>query len=220
MKIVSKACAMWKRRLYPYLAISVVLGSVMAASPALSQGGVDPIGKLKKTATFDRAQRVDVGKSSKGNVVCFTEDYDAGDAEFYVGMSADGAFIRAEFGRALPKVPLPKPPLRIFAGKGLTKLIDGDEKYTGEYAPLQGGAVIYSGAVDYVPLLDTIYGEGYVLVIKGDAKSFLETVARAREEFIVVQSISEPKDVDASAIYRFKASTISALLACAKKHIQ
>ncbi len=204
----------------PYLAISVVLGSVMAASPARPQGGVDPIGELKKTSTFDRAQRIDVGKSSKGKVVCFTEDYDAGDAELYVGMSADGAFIRAEFGRSLPKVPLPKPPLRIFAGKDGTKLVDGDMKSTGEYAPLQGGAVIYSGAVDYVPLLDTKYGGGFVLVAKGEAKSFLEMVARARGEFIVVQSISEPKDVDAAAIYRFKASTISALLSCAKKHIQ
>jgi hypothetical protein len=54
----------------------------------------------------------------------------------------------------------------------------------------------------------------------GDAKSFFDMAARARGEFVVVQSISETKQSDVIAIYHFKASTISALLSCAKKHIQ
>lgn len=207
---------MGKRWFHPYLAIPVVLGSMMAAGPALSQGGVDPIGELKKTATFDRAQRVDVGKSSKGKVVCFTEDYDAGDAELYIGISADGAFIRVEFGREMDGPPIPKSPVRVFAGKGLTKVVADDVKYTGEYAPIQ----IYGGAVDYVPLTNTKYGEGFVLIAKDDAKSFFEVVVRAGpREFIVVQSIAESKEIDAAAIYRFNANTVAALLACAKKHI-
>jgi hypothetical protein len=218
---------MWKRWLYPYLAISIVLGSMAAAGPALSQGGADPIGELKKTSTFDRAQGVNVGKSSKGKLVCFYRQ-EGSDSNVDIGISADGAFIRVEsdedrlpnesnFNPALPLVTRtnPKPPVRIFAAKEVTKLVDGDVKSTGEYEPLQ----VYGGTVDYVPNIKTIYGDGFVLVAKGDAKSFLEMVVRAHGGYIVVQSVSEPKNLDGMGIYGFKASTISALLSCAKKHI-
>ena len=218
---------MRKRWFHPYLAIPVVLGSVMAAGPALPQGGVDPIGELKKTATFDRAQRVDVGKSSKGKVVCFYRQEES-DSNMDIGIRADGAFIRVEsdedrlpnesnFNPALPLVTRtnPKPPVRIFSAKGLTKLVDGDVKSTGEYGQLQ----IYGGAVDYVPKIKTIYGDGFVLLAKGDAKSFLELVVRAHGEYIVVQSVSEPKNLDGMGMGDgFKESTISALLSCAKKY--
>jgi hypothetical protein len=205
---------MRKRWFHPYLAIPVVLGSMAAAGPALPQGGVDPIGELKKTATFDRAQHVDVGKSNKGKLACFFRE-ESGSFSTDIGMSTDGAFFRVEHGQPLPEPPIPKPPVRIFAGKELTKLVDGNEIPTGEYEPLQ----IYGGAVDYVPNIDTMYGTGFVIVTKGDAKSFFEMVARARREYIVVQSVSEPKDIDSWPVVDFKASTISALLSCAKKHI-
>jgi hypothetical protein len=219
---------MWRNWFHPYLVISVVLGSVVATSPAQVQGSVDPIGELKKTSTFDRVQGVNVGKSSKGKVVCFFEE--EGSTEILsIGISTDGAFIRVESDPdRLPNesntntaLPLwsrtnPKPPVRIFAGKQVTKLVDGHEKYTDDYEPLQ----IYGGAVDYVPNIKTIYGDGFVLLAKGDAKSFFEMVVRAGREYIVVQSVSEPKNLDGVVgAYRFKASTISALLSCAKKHI-
>lgn len=217
---------MSQRWLYPCLAISVVLGTVMADSPAPSQGRDDPIGKLKKTSTFDRAQRVNVGKSNKGKLACFLED-EGSDSTLYIGISPEGAFIRVESGpdrlanesNFNPTLPLvtrtnPKPPLRIFAAKGLTKVVDGDVKLTGEYAPIQ----IYDGAVNYVPNIDTVYGDGFVVVSKGDAKSFFEMVVRAHDEYIVVQSVSEPKNLDGVGIHGFNASTISALLSCAKKY--
>jgi hypothetical protein len=207
---------MWKRWIHPYLAISVVLGSVVATSSAQSQGRGDPIGELIKTSTFSSTERINVGKSSKIKLACFFRE--EGDShKLDIGMSTDGAFIRVERGdEPLPTASIPKPPLQIFAGKELTKLIDGNVKSTGEYAQLQ----IYDGAVDYVPNLNTKYGDGFVLVTKGDAKSFFEMAARARGDFIVVQSVSETKKLDVVANYHFKASAISALLSCAKKHIQ
>ena len=111
---------------------------------------------------------------------------------------------------------IPKPPLKVFAGKELTKLVDGDLKATGEYDSFQ----VYGGAVDYVPNVKTGYGGGFVVVAKGDARAFLDMVARARQEFVVVQASAEPKNVDVIAIYKFNAGTVSALLACAKKHVQ
>jgi hypothetical protein len=207
---------MSKRWFHPCLAISVVLGAAAAICPAQSQGRGDLIGNLVKTSTFSSAERVDVGKSSNGQVACFFRE--AGDShKLDIGMSANGAFIRVEREEeSLPAASTPRPPLQIFAGKGLTKLIGGNEKFTGEYAQLQ----MYGGAVDYVPNLKTKLGDGFILVTKGDAKSFLEMAARARGEFIVVQSVSEIKKLDVVAIYHFKASAISALLSCAKKHIQ
>jgi hypothetical protein len=217
---------MCKKCFHAYLAISVVLGSVMAASPARSQGGGDPIGNLTKTSIFDRAQRVIVGKSSKGKLACFIEQ-EGSTATLYIGISPDGAFIRVEsgpdrlpnesnFNPALPLVTRtnPKSPVRIFAAKGLTKAVDGDVKLTGEYAQIQS----YDGAVIYVPNIDTVYGDGFIVVAKDDTKSFFEMVVRAHDEFIVVQSVSEPKDLDGMGIYGFKASTMSALLACAKRY--
>jgi hypothetical protein len=210
-----------------YRVISIMFWSLIVTSLAQSQGVGDPIGRLTKTSTFDRAQHVNVGKSTKGNVVCFFEE--EGDTNtLYIGISAYGAFIRDEssdtltnpsnFNPALPLVTRtnPKPPVRVFAAKGLTKLVDGDEKSTGEYEPLQ----MYNGPVDYVPNIDSVYGGGFILVTKGDAKSFFEMIVNARREFIVVQSISEPKNLDGTAVSdNFKMSTVAALLSCAKKYI-
>jgi hypothetical protein len=216
------------KAIHSCLVIASFALSMTAINPAWSQAGADPIGELKKTSTFDRARHVDIAKSSKGKPVCYFRE-EGSSHRLDIGLSADGAFIRVESGEGPlanesnfnPELPLvtrtnPKPPLRIFAAKGLTKVINGDVKSTGEYEPLQ----FYGGAVDYVPNIDTVFGEGFVLVTKGDTKSFLEMVTRARGEFIVVQSVAEPKNFDGVAIYGFKASTLAALLACAKKHIQ
>jgi hypothetical protein len=189
---------------------------VGATSQAQSQGRGDLIGDLVRTSTFNSAERVNVGKSSKGSLACFFRE--AGDShKTDIGIFADGAFIRVEReDEPLPAASIPKPPLQVFAGKGLTKLVDGNEKFTGEYAQLQ----MYGARVDYVPNLTTKMGDGFVLVTKGDAKSFFEMAARARGGFIVVQSVAEPKKLDVVAIYHFKASAISVLLECAKKHIR
>ena len=134
-----------------------------------------------------------------------------------IGIGADGAFLRVESGDGpLEPAAIPKPPLKVFAGKALTKMIDGDEKVTGEYQQIQP----YNGAVAYAPNLTTRYGAGFAVIAKGDAKAFLETIVRARGEFMVVQSAAAPKNVDIIAIYKFKPGTMTALLSCAAKHLQ
>lgn len=206
--------AMWKWSFGSCLAASVVLGS--AVGPAQSQGRGDPIGSLVKTSTFNSAQRISLGKSRSGMPVCFFRE-EGSSHRLDIGMTADGPFIRVEHGDGpLATGSIPKPPLMVFAGKGLTNLVDGDLKSTGEYEQFQ----IYGGAIEYAPNLDTEMGNGFAVVAKGDAKAFFEMVARARGEFVVVQSVSEPKKLDVVAIYDFNANAISALLLCEKKHIQ
>jgi hypothetical protein len=207
----------------PYAAVYQVAAAQAATSvaavtsgPAQSGSRGDPIGKVMKTSTFDRAQHINVGKSSQGKPVCFFRE-EGGSHMLDIGVSVEGAFIRVAHGDGpLPTGEIPKPPLRLFAGKGLTKVIDGDEKYTGEYAPIQ----TFGGSIEFVPNIATDFGDGFVVVSKDDMKSFFETVAQARREFVVIQSVSEPARLDRVAIYDFGANAISALLSCAKKHIR
>ena len=196
------------------LVIASIALSMTAINPAWSQAVADPIGELKKTSTFDRARHVDIAKSSKGKPVCYFRE-EGSSHELDIGISADGAFVRVSSGDGpLDASSIPKPPLKVFAGKELTKLVDGDLKSTGEYEPIQ----VYDGAVDYVPNIGTPYGAGFVVIAKGDPKSFFEMVVRAGpRDFVVVQSASAPKSVDIVAVYKFNMSVIPVLLDCAKK---
>lgn len=207
---------MAKEKSHFCLVVALVMGSMTVISPAWPQGGADPIGELKKASTYDRAQHVDVAKPAKGKPVCYFRE-EGSSHTLDIGIGAAGAFIRVASGDGpLDAGSIPKPPLKVFAGKELTKLVGGDLKSTGEYEAFQ----VYDGTIDYVPNLKTDYSGGFVVVAKGDAKSFLDMVARARQEFVVVQSKAEPKNVDVIAIYKFNASAAAALLACAKKHFQ
>ncbi len=187
-----------------------------APSPAQPQKRGDPIGSVTRISTFARAQGINVGKSSTGKPVCFFRE-EGSSHKLDIGISADGAFIRVEHGDGpLPPEAIPTSPLQLSAGKAVTKLVDGDEKNTGEYTPL----FVYDGSIDYVSNLVTDFGNGFVVVSQDDPESFFEIVARARGEFAVVQSTSEPKKSDVVAVYKFTTKSISALLSCAKKHIR
>jgi hypothetical protein len=197
------------------LAVSIAL-SMAAIGPACAQSGMDPVGELKKKSTFDQAQHVDVAVSAKGAPVCYFRE-EGSSHKLDIGIGAFGAFIRIASGDGpLDAASIPQPPMKVFAGKELTKLVDGDLKSTGEYEAFS----IYDGMIEYVPNIETGYGGGFVVVAKGDTKTFLDMVVRARREFVVVQSQAQPKNVDVIAIYNFNAGTASALLACAKRHVQ
>lgn len=192
-----------------YLAI-VAFGSLVTCT-AFSQERDDPIGALSKVSTFDRAQRVDVGKTKAGKIACYFRE-EGSSHSLDIGMTADGAFIRLETGDS--RETTPTPPLRVFAGRQITKRVGKNEYATDEYELLQeyGGGIEY-----YVPKRET---GNFVVVAKGDAKAFLEMVARARTEFVVVQSAADKKKVDIVAIYKFTTASIPALLACAKTRVQ
>lgn len=83
--------------------------SMTAISPAWPQGGSDPIGELKKTSTFDRAQHVDVAKSAKGKPVCYFRE-EGSSHTLDIGIGAAGAFIRVATGDGpLDAGSIPKP---------------------------------------------------------------------------------------------------------------
>jgi hypothetical protein len=212
---LKKVQAMWSRRFRPSLAISLVSALALVATAAQAESR-DPIGSIVKTATVDRAEHVNLGKAKNGGLVCFYRE-EGSSHRLDIGIGASGAFIRVESGDGpLAEDEIPRPPLRVFAGKELTRLVDGDLKSTGEYEPMQ----TYDGAVDYVPNIDTGMSGGFVVVAKGDATAFLDTVARSRREFTVVQSVAAPKNVDVIAIYDFNARPLQALIECAKKKLR
>src|SRR5664279_140815 len=196
------------RRYCVYLAI--VAFGWLATGTANSQVRGDPIGALTKVSTFDRAQRVDIGRTKAGKAACYFRE-EGSSHSLDIGMTGDGAFIRLETGDS--RETTPTPPFRVFSGKQISKRVGKDEYATDEYEIFQE----YNGVVEYyIPKPDQ--GD-FVLVAKGDAKAFLEMVARARTEFVVVQSAADKKKVDIVAIYKFTAASIPALLSCAKSRL-
>lgn len=186
------------------------------SAPARPQRRSDPIGSVTRTSTFDRARGIHVGKSIKGTPVCFFRE-EGSSHKLDIGIGSDGAFIRVEHGDGpLPPEAVPTSPLQLFAGKAMTKLVDGDEKQTGEYKPLR----IFGGSIDYISNLVTGFGSGFVVVSQGDPEAFLEIVALARGEFMVVQSASDPNKTDVVAVYKFTTKSVPTLSACARKHVR
>jgi hypothetical protein len=188
------------------VAAALVLYPLLTAMPTQAQQRGDPIGPIARTATFDRGKHVDVGRTASGKTVCYFRE-EGSSHRLDIGMIGGEAFIRLEAPDQHDVVPAT--PVLVFAGK---------PKANGDYQALQQ----YAGGVQYtVP--DPARGN-FVLIAKGDAKddakhnagAFLGMVARARGEFVVVQSAAKPKDTDIVAIYKFTAASIPALLSCGK----
>ena len=189
---------------------SVVIFATLTASTALAQQRADPIGPLIKIQTFDRAQKINLGRTKSGKIACYFRE-EGSSHSLDIGITTDGAYIRLETGDSREMTPAA--PLRVFAGKEISKRVGADEYATGEFTVLQG----YDGKFDYyVPKTEQ---DDFAVVAKGDAKAFLEMVARANTQFVVVQSIADPKSVNYVAIYNFKAAAIPALMACAKDRV-
>jgi hypothetical protein len=184
--------------------------AAMAALPvgaACAQTAGDPIGALTQVSTFNRAQKVHVGRTAAGKTACyFTEQ--GSSHRLDIGVTADGAFLRLE--TADPREATPQPPVRVFAGKQITR----GQYATDEFTVLQG----FDKNVDYyTPRPDR--GD-FVLTAKYDAAGFLDMVARGRGEFVVVQSLANPKQQDIVAIYHFNPGAVGALIACANARLQ
>jgi hypothetical protein len=188
-----------------------VLFATLTASAALAQQRADPIGPLTQILTFDRAQKVNLGRTKSGKIACYFRE-EGSSHSLDIGITSDGAYIRLETGDS--RETTPAAPLRVFAGKENSKRVGANEFATGEFTVLQA----YDGKFDYyVPKPEQ---DDFTVVAKGDAKAFLEMVARANTQFVVVQSAANPKSVNYVAIYNFKAAAIPALLACAKDRVK
>ena len=170
----------------------------------------DPIGSLTKTATFDRVRKIYVGKSQAGTIACYARE--EGDTHrLDIGIAAQGAFIR--LATPEPREKTPVPPVRVFAGKEKTKRVGNNEYATGEFTVLKS----YDGDVEfYVP--EPTKG-GFTVITRSDPAAFLAMLAGAKTEFVVVQSIADPKAINIVAIYHFSTGMVPALLSCAKANI-
>jgi len=166
----------------------------------------DPIGALQRVGTFDKARRIDVGRTAAGATACYFRE--AGSSHTLdIGLTAEGAFLRLETGDS--RETTPAPPLRVFAGKQIAK----GGYATNVFTVLQA----YDGEIEFfTPKPEQ--GD-FVVLAKGDAKRFFDMVARAKDEFVVVQSVAQPANTDIVAIYNFTTAAIPALLSCAKAHV-
>ena len=184
---------------------TICVAAAFGALPAhaLAQAG-DPIGAITRTAVFDRAQKINVGKTAGGQTACYFRE-EGSSHSLDIGMTADGAFVRLEAPEE--RETTPRPPLRLFAGKRGER----GGYVTDEFTVLQP----YKGRIEfYASQPDR---SDFVVIAKADPQAFFEMVARARNEFVVVQSVTDPKSVNMVAIYDFKTSNIPALLACAPR---
>ena len=198
----------------PTLSLLRLLSLVIAAvafSGAASAQMPDPVGPLTKVTTFDRAQKINVGRTQAGKTVCYFRE-EGSSHSLDIGVAADGAYMRLETFDE--REATPAAPLRVFAGKEITRRQGNDEFSTGEFTMLHA----YAGAFDYY--VPNPKQDGFAVIAKGDAKAFLDMVAAAKDQFVVVQSVSKPKPVNYTAIYHFKAAAIAPLLACAKERVK
>jgi hypothetical protein len=189
------------RRIWPTISIATALLISCGFAAAQTQG--DPIGALTKTATFDRAHKIDVGRSSSGVTACyFREEGDSHRLD--IGVTVDGAFIRLETPE--DRDATPAGPVRVFAGKQT----DGDGWTT---------LKAYDGEVDFHTPQPP--AGGFTVTAAGDPKAFLQMVAAgAPRDFVVVQSQADPKVVAIVAVYHFSTRAIPALLTCAKERLR
>ena len=179
-------------------------GAAMAQTP-------DPVGPLTKVQTYDRAQKINVGRTQSGKTVCYFRE-EGSSHSLDIGVGTEGAYMRLETFDERETTPVP--PLRVFAGKEVTRRQGGNEYATGEFTVLQA----YAGPFDYY--IPNPKQDGFAVIAKGDAKAFLEMVARANLQIVVVQSVASPKTVNYVAIYHFKPAAIAPLLACAKERVK
>lgn len=170
------------------LAISMPLAAVAAD---------DPIGVLRKIARYDNAAKVEVGRTDSGLVACYVREQGSSH-QLDIGVSGTRAFIRLEAPDE--REATPQPPLKVFAGKSSS---------ADDYAPIMefGGPVTF-----VVPRQDR---SDFTLIAEQNPREFLQMVAAARGEFVVVQARADAKITNVVAIYQFSPKAIAPLLACA-----
>ena len=180
------------RLLSPLLALAAI-----SACCSLAEAADDPIGALTKVARYDNATKVEVGRSANGTLACYVREQGSSH-QLDIGVTGTRAFIRLEAPDE--REATPQPPLKVFAGKSTS---------ADDYAPIKefGGPVTF-----VVPRQDR---SDFTLIAEQNPREFLQMVAAARGEFVVVQSRADAKINNVVAIYQFSAKAIAPLLACA-----
>ena len=179
------------------LLLSPLLALAAASVPLAAVAADDPIGALTKIARYDTAAKVEIGRSDSGLVACYVREQGSSH-QLDIGVSGTRAFIRLEAPDE--REATPQPPLKVFAGKSTS---------ADDYAPIKE----FDGPVTFVvPRQDR---SDFTLIAEQHPREFLQMVAAARGEFVVVQARADAKITNVVAIYQFSPKAIAPLLACA-----
>jgi hypothetical protein len=180
---------------------ALLFAATLAASPTATAADTDPIGPLRRIARYDAAAKIDIGQAPSGLQACYFRE-EGSSHRLDIGVTGRRAFLRLEAPDERDATPAP--PLKVFAGKSGS---------ADDYVEVQG----FEGAVTFsTPRPDR--GD-FVLIAASDPRGFLQMVAAARGEFVVVQSVADPKAHNIVAIYHFDTKAIQPLLACAAERL-
>ena len=130
----------------------------------------DPIGQLRRIARYDAAAKIDVGQSPGGLLACYFRE-EGSSHRLDIGVTGSRAFLRLEAPDERDATPTP--PLNVFAGKSGP---------ADDYVPIKA----FDGAVSFA--MPQPERSDFVLIAETDPRGFLQMVAAARGEFVVVQS--------------------------------
>ncbi len=187
------------------LGLALALG---LAPPVLAAGDGDPIGQIGSAVPYEGDARVAVGPDADGHPVCFTRE--TGDNHrLDIGIGTAGAFVRLEAADSDGAAAMPQAPLQIYAGE--QQVADG--KATDRFNVLKA----FTGTARFLRF--TGPAPGFVVVADGNPAPFLEVVAAARRQFLVVASQQDPRAIDYVAVYDFTPEAAGAVIACATRHV-
>lgn len=183
--------------------LPIALTLLLGAATAAAQSTADPIGAITPlTISRNHGAAVQTGRTAGGDTVCFMREQ--GDSHrLDIGVGRSGAFVRLESPE--PPAGQPTPPVRIFAG---LQQIEND-RATSHFLVLAR----YKGKVT---LIAPSAERATKTILATDTAAFLDVVAAAKGQFIVVEGEGTDGDKDWFAVYDFDKAGAAALIACAR----
>lgn len=192
---------------FPGTTCWLMVAAMGVCMPAAAKADSDPIGAIRPASRFDGGHGVMLGRDAAGRTVCYVREQ--GDThQLDVGIGTQGAFVRLETPE--PRDATARNPVRVFAG--LQQVDKG--KATDRFMSLKSFA---GTPAFHVPREDLL---GFVIVADGDPAAFLEVVAAARRNFLVIESRQPPVTREYVGIGDFDSPTAQALAACARRHLR
>lgn len=193
----------------PASGLLILLASLVC--PAAAETTADPIGEIRQTASFGGVDTVMTGRDASGRPVCLSRE--EGDSHrLDIGIVADSDVLRA-FARLDTQVPreaTAREPVRVYAG--LQKVQGGYA--TNRFVVLQS----FEGTAHFVARPHD--RAGFTVIADGDPSAFLDVVAAARRNFLVVESRRTSMGREFIGVYQFDRAAGQALIACAQRHVQ
>lgn len=185
----------------------LLVAAMANALPAGALADTDPIGAIRAVGRFDGGHGVMLGRNAAGRTVCYVREQ--GDSHrLDIGVGPQGGFVRLETPE--PRDATARNPVRVFAG---VQQVEND-KATDRFMSLK----TFAGTPAFhIPRQDLL---GFVIVADGDPAAFLDVVAAARRNFLVIESRQAPVTREYVGIGDFDPAAAAALAACARRHVR